>query len=111
MIGSIISSIVETRPDIPFVNSVASYFAKNSGHQHTKAVKTILQYLKGSKNQGIIYDGKDELYIEGYWDSDSAVDKQSRKSTPNFIFMLNEGAISWCSKKQPTVTLSFIEVK
>ena len=41
MTGSIMFSIVETRPDIAFATSVASRFAKNLGHQHIKAVKTI----------------------------------------------------------------------
>ncbi len=48
--GSIIFSIVETRPDISFATSVASRFAKNLGHQHTEAVKTILRYLKSLRD-------------------------------------------------------------
>ena len=51
--GSLMFSIVETRPDIAFATSVASCFAKNPGHQHTEAVKTIMQYLKGSNKRGI----------------------------------------------------------
>lgn len=42
MTGSIMFSIIETRPDIAFAISVVSRFAKNSSQQHTKAVKTIL---------------------------------------------------------------------
>ncbi len=42
MTGSLIFSMVETRPDIAFATSIASRFAKNLGHQHTEAVKTIL---------------------------------------------------------------------
>ena len=61
-------SMVETRPDIAFATLLASRFAKNPGHQHTKAVKTILQYLKGSKDQGIMYGGQEELLVEGYSD-------------------------------------------
>lgn len=49
MTGSLIFSMVETRPDIAFATSVASRFAKNPSHQHTEAVKTILRYLKGSR--------------------------------------------------------------
>lgn len=49
MEGSLMFSMVETRPDIAFAPSIASRFAKNLGHQHTEAVKTILRYLKGSK--------------------------------------------------------------
>lgn len=65
MTGLIMFSMVETRPDIAFATSVASRFAKNPGHQHTIAVKTILRYLKGSKERGITYGGQEELLVEG----------------------------------------------
>lgn len=50
MTGSIIFSMVETRPNIAFVTSLVSRFVKNPSHQHTEAVKTILKYLKRSKH-------------------------------------------------------------
>lgn len=106
MTGSIMFFMLETRPDISFAISVASRFAKNPGHQHTEAVKTFFRYLKGSRDQGITYSGQDKLLVEGYSDSDWAGDKDSRKSTSGFIFILNGGPVSWCSKKQPTVALS-----
>lgn len=46
MPGSLIFSIVKTKPDIAFATSISSCFAKNLGQQHTEAVKMILQYLK-----------------------------------------------------------------
>lgn len=70
MTGSIMFSMVETRPDIAFATSVASRFAKNPSHQHTEAVETILRYLKGSRNRGITYGGQNKLKVEGYSDSD-----------------------------------------
>lgn len=57
--GSLMFSMVETRPNIAFATSIASRFAKNLGHHYTKAVKTILQYLKGSQDQGITYGGQE----------------------------------------------------
>lgn len=66
MIGSIMFSMVETRSEIAFATSVASRFAKNPGHQHTEAVKTILRYFKGSRECGITYGGQDELLVQGY---------------------------------------------
>lgn len=71
--------MVETSPDITFFTSVASKFAKNPGHIHTKAVKRILKYLKETKECGIVYGrvgaDVDNLIIEGYSDSDWAGDK------------------------------------
>ena len=94
MIDSIIFSIVETKLDVVFATSVASCFAKNLGYQHIKTIKTILQYLKGSRDKDIIYDIQDKFFIEEYLDFDWAGNKESRKLALNFIFMLNEGPVS-----------------
>ena len=51
------------------------------------------------------------LTIEGYSDSDWAGDKDSRKSASGYIFMLNGGPVSWCSKRQATVALSSTEAE
>lgn len=68
--GSIIFSMVETRPDIAFATSVAAKFTKNLSHQHTKAIKTILEYLKGLREQRITFGGQDKLFVERYSDFD-----------------------------------------
>lgn len=99
MTRSFMFSIVETRPDIAFAMSVTSCFAKNPGHQYTEAVKTILQYLKGSNKQRITYRGQSRLLVERYSNSNWAENKKSRKSTSGFIFMLNGVLVSWCLKK------------
>ncbi len=54
-----------------------------------------------------MYGGLDQedLLVKGYSDSDWAGNKESRKSTFGFIFMLNGGLVSSCSKRQPTVAL------
>ena len=109
--GYIMFFMVETRPDIAFAISIARRFTKNLGYQHTEAVKTILRYLKGSKKRGITYGGQKKLLVQGYSDSDSVSNKKNRKSTSGFIFILNGGPVSWCSKKQATVALSLTEAK
>lgn len=70
MIGSLVFSMINTRPDIVFVTSVMSHFAKNLSHKHTKAVKTIIQYLKAPRLVGIIYGGEEgrDLKIKNYSD-------------------------------------------
>ena len=113
MTGSIIFSMVETRPDIAFATLVVSRFAKNPSHHHSEAVKTILCYLKATRSIGITYGGEQggDLVIKGYSDSDWAGDYATRKSTSGFIFMLNGGPVSWCSKRQATVALSSTEAE
>lgn len=70
MTGFLMFSMIETRPDIAFAIFIASRFKKNLGHQYTEVVKTILQYLKRSREYGITYSGQNELLMEGYSDSD-----------------------------------------
>ena len=73
-----------------------------------------MRYLKATKTVGITYgggEGGDNLTIRGYSDSDWAGDHATRKSTSGFIFMLNGGPVSWCSKRQATVALSSTEAE
>lgn len=91
--GSLMFSMVETRPDIAFSTSVVSRFAKNPSRQHTEAVKTIHRYLKGSRDRAITYGGQDKLLVEGYSDSDWAGDKKSRKSTSGASELVFENSI------------------
>lgn len=50
MIEFIIFFMIETKPDISFVTSIISRFAKNLDHLYTKVVKAIFCYLKGLKD-------------------------------------------------------------
>lgn len=110
MAGSLMFSMVDTLPDIAFATSVASNFVKNPSHLHSEAVKTIPKYFKGSKDGGIVF-GWGALIIEGCSDSDWAGDKESRILTAGYIFMLNGGPVSRCSKRQRTVALSSTEAE
>lgn len=111
MTKSLIFLIIETRPDIVFITSIASLFAKNPGYQYTKAVKTILCYLKSSRKQDIIYGWQNKLLVEEYSNFNWVKDKKCRKSTSNFIFMPNKGLVSWYSKKESRVTFYLTEAK
>ena len=47
----------------------------------------------------------------GYCDADYAGDCGTRRSTMGYFFSLGSGAISWCCKRQPTMTLSSTEAE
>ena len=93
-----------------FINLVSRYM-EHSREIYLLAAKRILQYLQGTIDYGILYkkEGKSELI--GFTDSDFSGDKEEMKSTPGYVFMLGSGAVSWCSKKQPIVTLSTTEAE
>ena len=56
------------------------------------------------------YQGSD-LRLISYSDADWGSDLYERKSTSGYTLLLNNGAITWSSKKQPCITLSTMEVE
>lgn len=76
MTGFIIFIIVEIRTDIIFATSITARFAHNPDYQYTKVVKTVMQYFKGSREQGITFRDLGKLLFEGYSDSDWTEDKK-----------------------------------
>ena len=54
----------------------------------------------------ILYKSATSIQLKGYTNADWADYKADRRSTSGFVFSLRSGAISWSSKKQPTVILS-----
>ena len=58
-IGSIMYAMVCTRPDIAHALGVVSRFISNLGRQHWEAVKWILRYLRGTKEQALFLEAKE----------------------------------------------------
>lgn len=109
-IGSIMYGMLGTRPDIAYAVSVVSRYSSNPTETHWKAVQRILRYIKGTLNYQLVFEGPLRKLV-GYSDSDWAGDKSTRRSTSGFIFNIGSGAISWSSKRQPTVALSTCEAE
>jgi len=72
VLGSLQFAANMTRPDIAFGVNLLSRFKENPGLQHWKAVKQIVRYLKGTIEQGIVYNEDDESdeTLTGYSDAD-----------------------------------------
>lgn len=110
-IGCILYLTQGTRPDIAFaINNLSRYnncFTKT----HWMAVKRVLRYLKGTKNLRLAFRKDENDYMIGYCDADWATDMDERRSCTGYIFLRSSGAISWNSKRQPTVALSTAEAE
>src|SRR6266850_2381147 len=101
-----------TRPDIAFtVNRLASYTANPSIH-HITALKRMLRYLAGTKSYRITYTTESERsnLFHGYADA-AYGNLDERRSTTGYVFITGKGAITWRSKRQPTVALSSTEAE
>ncbi|KAH7422776.1 hypothetical protein KP509_12G025000 [Ceratopteris richardii] len=108
--GSLMYAMVSTRPNIAHAVGVVSRFMANLGRAHWEAIKSILRYLKGTKNKYLSY-GKDPLELKGFCDSDMAGDVDTWKSTSGYVFTLGDCALSWCSRPQKIAALSTTEAE
>nr|XP_027082202.1 uncharacterized protein LOC113704502 [Coffea arabica] len=105
IVGSLIYLTI-TRPDIMHAVSLISRYMESPRETHLLATKRILRYLQGTIEYGLFYKNSEKLGLFGFTDSDYAGDSNDRKSTSGYVFVMGSAAISWCSKKQPIVTLS-----
>ena len=109
-IGSLMYAMLGTRVDTAFSVSILSRYLANPGPAHIKAVKRVMRYLKGTSQMELAFRGTLKP-LTGYTDADWAGDMQTRRSTSGFLFNIGSGAISWSSKRQPTVSLSTCEAE
>jgi hypothetical protein len=109
-VGSLIYAMLGTRPDLAFAVSVVSRFSSNPDKTHMRAVERILRYLHDTADMGLVFRGTLQP-LTGYTDSDWAGDPDTRRLTSGYVFSLGSAAISWSSKRQPTVSLSTCEAE
>jgi hypothetical protein len=110
LVGSLIY-LTLTRPDISYAVSVMSRYMQNPKKPHLEAVRRILRYVKSTIDYGLLYKKGEDCKLVGYCDADYAGDHDTRRSTTGYVFKLGSGTISWCSKRQPTVSLSTTEAE
>ena len=59
----------------------------------------------------LVYGGDKELVVNGYVDASFGTDPDDSKSQTGYIFLLNGGAISWCSSKKSVMAGSTCEAE
>ncbi|CAL9028013.1 unnamed protein product [Prunus brigantina] len=84
LVGSLIY-LTLTRPDISYAVGVMSRYMQNPKKSHLDAVRRILRYVKSTIDYGLLYKKGEDCKLVG--------------------------TISWCSKRQPTVSLSTTEAE
>jgi transposase InsO family protein len=109
LIGSLLWVSQCTRPDISFAVNKLSQHLRDPSEAHWQAAVRILNYLVSTKNLRLRLGGK--LNCSGFSDSDWAEDRDDRKSTSAYTYRIGDGAISWKSRKQATVSLSSTEAE
>ena len=102
-IGSIMYAMLCTRPDVAHAISLTSRYQSDPGSEHWIAVKNILKYLRRTKDMFLVYGGEEELVAKCYVDASFDTDPDDSKSQSGYVFLVNGGAVSWRSSKQPVV--------
>ena len=112
MVGKLVYLMVASEPIISFAVSQLSRFFSCPGPSHFSACRWAISYLKGIHgDQGITFRGAAGFNLHAYCDSDWAGCPDTRRSTSGYVVMFAGAAVSWISKRQPTVALSSAEAE
>ncbi|XP_062081211.1 uncharacterized protein LOC133786015 [Humulus lupulus] len=87
-IGSVMYSMVCTRPDLAYSTSILSRYMGDPGKPHWVALKWMLRCMAMTTDYGLRFKKKyDTIQVEG--------DKDSRKSSTSFVFLVSGNCVSW----------------
>ncbi|KAJ9513562.1 hypothetical protein QJQ45_006125 [Haematococcus lacustris] len=109
LVGSLMHLAVCTRPDIAQAVGVCAKYMAAPTAQHWHALRGVLRYVADSRAEGLVFGAAEGLV--GFCDADFAGDTDTRRSTTGYVFMLHGGAVSWSSRRQPTVAVSTTEAE
>ena len=111
LIGSLMYAMLGSRPDLSYSVGKLSQFASNPTSDHMAAAKQVLRYLRGTQDLRLVYGGETDNVLHGFSYSDWGSDPNDQQSTTGYTFRIAGGAVSWASRKQPTVALSTTEAE
>ena len=100
-----------TRPDLSFAVNKVCQFLHAPTSVHWSAVKRILRYVKGSLTTGLKLRKSPSTLVSAFSDADWAGCVDDRRSTGGFAVFIGPNLISWCARKQPTVSRSSTEAE
>ena len=120
IVGMLLYLAGHSRPDIAFAVHQVARFTHNPTRKHQTALKTILRYLKGTRDKGLMFKPNDDEETSGLHancDADFAglyeVESKdypiSVKSRTGFVIRLDNCPVVWKSKLQSLIALSTLE--
>ena len=117
IVGMLLYVSSNTRPDIAYAVSQVARFTHEPRKSHATALKTIVRYLAGTKDKGIIFKPSNDLKLECYVDADFAglygvedpSDSTSAKSRTGYIIFFGNCPTLWKLQLQTEVSVSTLE--
>jgi hypothetical protein len=119
LVGMLLYLSGNTRPDIVFAVSQVARFSNNPKQSHATAMKTILRYLKGTMDKGVIVRPKDGLDTEmdtdadfcGLFGEENPRDQESVKSRSGINIMVGGFPLFSKSVLQTHISQSTMEAE
>ena len=117
IVGMLLYLSTNTRCDIAFAVSQVARFSQNPKQSHATAVKTILRYLKRTRDKGMLINITGKLNLDLYVDADFCglyktepdQDPTSARSRSGYIIKLSGCPLTWRSQLQTSITCSTLE--
>jgi hypothetical protein len=100
-----------TRPDLSFSVNKVCQFLHAPTSDHWTAAKRILRYVKHTLGYGLKITKSSSMLVNAFTDSDWASDLDDRRSTGDFAVFIGNNLVSWCARKQLTVSRSSTEAE
>ncbi|MCO5547263.1 hypothetical protein L7F22_000708 [Adiantum nelumboides] len=101
-----------SRPDLSYAVGLVSQFMQLPRKPHLDAVRHMMRYVRATLDYAFFYDAGAQVQVHGCTDFDwvgSVFD--CRSTSDGYILSFGSDAVTWCSKKQPTIALSSTEVQ
>jgi hypothetical protein len=100
-----------TRSDLSFAISKVCQYLHAPTSVHMTTVMHILRYIKFTLTTGLKIHRSTSTLLSAFSDADWVGSSADCKSTSGFAIFLGFNLISWCAKKQSTVSRSNTEVE
>ena len=119
IVGMLMFLACNSRPDIAYAVNQCARFTHCPRQSHAIAVKRILRYLKGTKDEGMVLHPKNNMKVDCYVDADFAglwgieydQDPTCVKSRSGHLIMFMGCPLLWSSKLQTLIALSTMEAE
>ena len=114
VIGMMFYLTSNTRPDISFNVHQCSRFTHNTKSSHETAVNRICWYIRGTKDNGLVFNPSKKLVVEcyadvdfaGLWGYENSHDPIYARSRTGFVVTFANCPLLWVSKLQTEIALS-----
>ena len=102
--------MLKTRSDFIYLVFVINRYAFNFIDTHWKTVKRIFRYIQKTLDLRLTFNKTFEFFAK-YTDVDWKKNRNTRRSTSEYVFNVKSEIINWLFKRQSTVTLSTYEIE